>query len=309
MRQLLSIGVSGRSLLLGKAVALAGCVGILIVPLGLAFATIVLARLPAGERLDVAYRMMLLSAGYGLYLGFYIFLTLAISALARSSRAALVLLLGFWVTTTLIAPRTASEAANLVYPTPSRLDFNDHLSHEISEAADEAWNSNFGVRTQWDASLPLSKWGAALKVDDQAGYGVLDKTFGKLWDTFENQQRLQQYGGIAIPVIALRDFSMGLAGTDFSQHRDFSTAAEMQRRKIQDIVSQDLIDHADPLGNAHFTYKAQSSLWATVPQFKYQLPPASFALTHHWPALVLLAITFGLAIGLARYGISRPLMR
>src|SRR5207237_6410748 len=37
---------------------------------------------------------------------FYIFLTLAVSALVRSSRAALVLLLAFWVATTLIAPRS-----------------------------------------------------------------------------------------------------------------------------------------------------------------------------------------------------------
>ncbi|AMA58963.1 ABC transporter permease subunit [Bradyrhizobium sp. CCGE-LA001] len=309
LRQLLSIGVSTRSLLLGKAAALAGCAAILTLPLGLAFSIFILARLPAAERLDVVYRMAWLAVGYGAYLGFYIFLTLAVSALARSSRTALVLLLGFWVAATLIAPRAASEASNLLYPTPSRLEFTDHLSHEMSEAADKAWHNHFGVKTQWDSSLPLSKWGAALKVDDEAGYGVLDATFGKLWDTFESQQRLQQLVGIIAPVIALRDFSMGIAGTDFSQHRDFSAAAEAQRRKIQDIVSQDLIDHADPLGNAHFTYKAETALWATVPQFRYALPTVSFALAHHWPALVLLAMTFVLAVTLARYGLSRPLMR
>ncbi|KRQ17135.1 ABC transporter permease subunit [Bradyrhizobium manausense] len=309
LRQLLSIGVPARSLLLGKAAALASSVAILIVPPALAFSIFVAARMPNAERLDVVYRMAWLAAGYGFYLGFYIFLTLAVSALARSSRTALVLLLGFWVTATLIIPRTASEAANLFYPTPSRLEFTDHLSHDMAEAADEAWHNHFGVRTQWDASLPLSKWGAALKVDDEAGYGVLDVTFGRLWDTFESQQRLQQWVGLIAPVIALRDFSMGLSGTDFSQHRDFSSAAETQRRKIQDIVSQDLIDHADPLGNAHFTYKARPTLWAMVPQFKYELPRVSFALAHHWPALALLTMTWCAAALLAGYGISRPLMR
>ncbi len=309
LRQLLSIGVPPRSLLFGKAAALASCTAILILPPAILFSIFAVARLPAAERMDVVYRMAWLTAGYGAYLGFFILFTLAVSALARSSRTALVVLLGFWVTATLIVPRTASEAANLFYPTPSRLEFTDHLSHDMSEAADEAWHKHFGVRTQWDASLPLSKWGAALRVDDEAGYGVLDSTFGKLWDTFENQQRLQQWVGLVAPVIALRDFSMGLSGTDFPQHRDFSSAAEVQRRKIQDIVSQDLIDHADPLGDAHFTYKADPALWATVPQFRYEAPKVSFALAHHWPALALLTFTLGVAALLAVYGISRPLMR
>ena len=272
LRQLLSIGVSTRSLLLGKAAALATCVAALIVPLGLAFAAIAVARLPAGERLDVIYRMAWIAAGYGLYLGFYLFLTLAVSAFARSSRMALVLLLGLWVATTLIAPRAASETANLLYPTPSRLAFDDHFSHDLSEARDKAWTAHFGARTRWDASVPLSKWGAALKVDDEAGYGVMDEIFGRLWDTFERQQRFQQWVGVVAPVTALRGFSMGLAGTDFSQHRDFSTAAEDQRRKIQDIVSADLIEHADSRGNAHFTYKVGAEFWATVPQFQVRTP-------------------------------------
>ncbi|MGJ5206779.1 ABC transporter permease subunit [Bradyrhizobium sp. HKCCYLR20261] len=309
LRQLLSLGVPARSLLLGKAGALAGCIAVLTIPVGLVFLGILLTRTGAVDRIDILSRAALLFAGYAMYLGFYIFLTLAVSAFVRSSRAALVVLLAFWVATTLIAPRAASEAASLLYPTPSRLDFDQHLSHDIGEAADQAWAANFGVRTQWDAALPLSKWGAALQVDDHAGYGVLDQTFGRLWDTFERQERLQRWVGLLAPVTALRGFSMGLAGTDFAQHRDFSSAAEAQRRTIQDIVSDDLIKHADPLGNAHFTYKAGPELWASVPQFQYSLPRVSFALAHHWQSLVLLAALFSLSVAVAYRAVSRPLMR
>ncbi|WP_247829916.1 DUF3526 domain-containing protein [Bradyrhizobium sp. 200] len=157
--------------------------------------------------------------------------------------------------------------------------------------------------------MPLSKWGAALRIDDHAGYGVLDHRFGELWNTFERQQRFQQWIGLLAPLVALRSFSMGLAGTDFSQHRHFSTAAETQRRIIQDIVSRDLIDHADPLGNAHFSYKARPDLWATVPRFDYRAPDAGFALLRHWPSLAVLAVMFILSLAFARYAFSRPLMR
>ncbi|MBH5384760.1 ABC transporter permease subunit [Bradyrhizobium diversitatis] len=305
LRQLLSLGVPARSLLLGKAAALASCVGLLIAPVGLAFAVLVVARLPAAERFDVVYRIAWLVAGYGFYLGIFMFLTLAVSALVRSSRAALVLLLGFWVAATLIAPRTASEATNLLYPTPSRLDFDNHLTRDLADAGRKAWSAHFGTQTPWDPSIPLSKWGAALKVDDEAGYGALDENFGRLWDTFERQQRAQEWVGLVAPVVALRGFSMGMAGTDFSQHRDFSTAAELQRRKIQDIVSEDLIEHADRLNNAHFTYKAGPELWARVPRFNYEPPPVSFALSHHWTSLALLAVMFCLSAALAQYALSR----
>jgi ABC-2 type transport system permease protein len=257
----------------------------------------------------VILRLLCLPAGYGLYLGLFVFLVLAVSALARSSRAALLLLLGLWVVGTLIAPRAASELANSIYPTPSRLEFDNHLGHDMAAAASEAWSDKFGVSKQWDPSLPLNKWGAALKVDDEAGYVALDHNFGPLWDTFERQERAQRWIGFIAPVLAMRSFSMGLAGTDFVQHRDFSTAAEAQRRTIQDLISNDLIEHADPLGNAHFTYKAGPDLWASVPPFNYRPPLVSSAITHHWASLAILVIVFCAMAALAHFAFSRPLMR
>ena len=309
LRQVLSLGVPARSLMFGKAAALSMCVAILAVPGILALVLIAAINSSAAERLDVIYRMAFLTIGYGFYLGFFIFLTLAASALARSSRISLVVLLGFWVTANLIAPRTASEAANKLYPTPSRLEFDVHLDHDIETAAGAAWLANFGVRTQWDPSLPLSKWGAALQVDDHAGYDAQDRNFGSLWDTFERQQRAQQWIGSIAPIIALRDLSLGMAGTDFSQHRAFSAAAEAQRRTIQDIVSKDLIEHADPLGNAHFSYKAGPELWAQVPRFDYHPPSVSFALARHWPSLAILTILFCFGLALAGYAFARPLAK
>jgi ABC-2 type transport system permease protein len=221
----------------------------------------------------------------------------------------LILLLGLWIAGSLIAPRAASELASLLDPTPSRLEFDNRLSSDLAAATEDAWFSNFGVRTKWDASVPLNKWGAALAIDDHAGYGVYDKNFGGLWDTFERQQRMHEWIGLLTPLVAVRSFSMGIAGTDFAQHRDFSMAAEAQRRMIQDIVSEDLVKHADPLGNVHFTYKAGSELWAMVPPFDYRLPTVSFALERHWPSLVTLCIAFFISALLASFAFSRRLMR
>ena len=155
--------------------------------------------------------------------------------------------------------------------------------------------------------MPLNQWGRALQVDDRSGYGVLDEHFGELWDTFEKQQKLQEIIGVVSPVVSLRAFSMAAAGTDFSHHRDFSEAAERQRRLLQEIVSDDLVLNADTLGDRHFRYKAGPEFWAKFPRFEYRSPSASFALREHWPGLAVLVLALLASLLFARFAVSRRL--
>lgn len=309
LRQLMSQGVAAKSFLYGKAIAIVSGIALLVIPAGFAIAVLAFFIAPVDARSDVVWRILFLGVGYSLYLGFWILLVLAVSALVRSSRAALLLLLAVWIFSSLVAPRAVSDLVAAVYPTPSRLQFNEQLESDMDHASTDAWRHDLGLSTKWDPALPLSKWGRALQVDDHAGYGAFDKNFVSLWDTFEHQQNTQQWIGLLIPVVALRSFSMGVAGTDFAQHRDFSMAAEAQRRIIQDIVSDDLVQHADPLGNAHFSYKAGAALWAKVPRFDYRLPSLSFALAHSWPSLLVLGLAFLASAGCATVAFSRLFAR
>jgi ABC-2 type transport system permease protein len=109
------------------------------------------------------------------------------------------------------------------------------------------------------------------------------------------------------PVVALRSFSMATAGTDFSHHRDFSEKAEVQRRVLQEVVSNDLVAHADPLGDQHFSYKSGPELWLKVPRFEYHAPRVGFALQHHWLSLAVLVAMFVLSLLFARFAVSRRL--
>jgi ABC-2 type transport system permease protein len=307
LRQLLSIGVPKRRLLWGKALALAASVGVLLLPGAVLIGGLALATAPTGTVADVLARLAALGLGYGLYLGAVVFLVLAVSASCRTSRVALFSLLAIWIVGVLITPKAFSDLAVALHPTPSRIQFAKTVNEQENAASRKAWLKNFGVETRWDPRVPLSKWGIALRVTDHTGYRVFDRQFGGLWDTFERQQRFQEWAGLVSPVIAVRSLSMALSGTDFSQHRDFSEAAERQRRIIQEVVSQDLIKNADPLGDRHFSYRASPTLWAKVPEFDYRLPRIGFALARHWPSLVVLAATFLLAVGLALAAVSRRL--
>ena len=290
LRQTLSLGVQPAQLLIGKAAALLGALGVLLLPAALLAGAVLVWSAGPTQRLDVAMRFALLCAGYAVYLCIWIFVVLGTSAASRSARTAITVLLALWVVQAVMAPRVISETSRQLHPSPTRLAFNQALNADLKATSDQVWMRNFGTTERWGADVPLSKWGLALRLDDQAAYPVYDRHFGALWDTWERQQQLQQWTGIAFPLLAIRGFSMAMAGTDFCHHRDFAVSAERHRRPIQDLMSADLVDHADTLDHQHFSYQAESSLWAQVPAFEHRPPGVRWALAGHTaPLLVLLA--------------------
>lgn len=305
LRQLMSMGVLPRHLLAGKALSLTAAVATLLLPLVIAAAGFVAFSTLPESRADTALRFLTLLLAYVLYFAAMIFLVLAVSAWAKTSRIALVSLLAIWIAGATLIPRVASDLAREWHPSPTRVEFNRSLDDDLAAEHARAWQSHFGVDKRWGAELPLNRWGKALQVDDHAGYAVLDRHFGRLWSAFADQQQMQEWGGALVPLLAIRALSMGVAGTDFAHHRDFSVAAERQRRVMQDLISHDLVHHADSRGDQHFSYKAGPELWATVPPFTYAAPPLEFALRENWRALAALAVACLLAGVLALVAMPR----
>lgn len=305
LRQLMSLGVSPVQLLAGKTTALAACLTALLVPAALLAAIAVSIGADAGARADALIRFMGLAAGYCVYLAIFVFVTLGVSAIARTSRIAITVLLALWIVQAVMAPRLMSEVSRVRYPTPTRLQFDQALGADWKATSDRTWMQAFGTTERWGPAVPLNKWGIALQLDDHANYGVYDRQYGRLWDSWERQQALQEWSGVALPLLAMRAFSMDLAGTDFVHHRDFTTAAERHRRTIQDLVSRDLVEHADPLGDQHFAYQAGPDFWAKVPPFTYHAPTAGWAALHAWRAALVLMITLMLAATFAVVAATR----
>lgn len=302
LRQALSLGVAPRQLLWGKAASLGLSLLWLLAPAGLIAAVAVAL---AGGGADAALRYAALLGGYALYLAIFVFVTLGVSAAARSSRVAITVLLAIWIANTVVAPRVMAQASRALYPSPTRLEFNQALNDDLKATSDRVWMQAFGTTERWSRDVPLNQWGLALKLDDQSSYKVYDRHYGRLWDTWERQQTVQEAGGWLMPLLALRAYSAAMAGTDFAHHRDFTVAAEGQRRVIQDLVSADLVAHADPLGHQHFSYKAGASLWARVPAFDYHPPAAGWALRHGAPALLMLCVGLVLSLVFALRAVVR----
>jgi len=277
LRQVLSMGVSRAELARGKALGVAGALALLLVPAAGIGALALALGSGEGEFAAILPRVPVLAAGYLVYFGIFLAVTLAVSARAPSSRLALLALLGFWIVNSLIAPRATTDVAKWLNPAPSAHAFQEQVDRDVRLGLDgqtprEERNrrleqetlDRYGVTRVED--LPINFSGISLQAGEEYTNLVYDRNWGEVWEIYERQNRVHHLAAVISPLLAVRSLSMGLAGTDFTQHRDFASAAEDYRRALNRMMNEDIAEHA-PVGQA---YLADAELWARIPPFEYR---------------------------------------
>src|SRR3546814_13731005 len=99
----MSLGVSSRTLLLGKLLGTSAAVGLVALPAILIGVGVLTFGLP-GDNAQAGQRGLLLLLFYLLYALAFLFLTLGVSAVARPAKGALIALIGFWAMAAFIRP-------------------------------------------------------------------------------------------------------------------------------------------------------------------------------------------------------------
>lgn len=306
LRPLLALGVSPARLALGKAL------GMLLGPAALlgAGALVLSGAAAGGAGADLAWRACALALAYGVYFAAWTALTLAASAAARATRPALVALLGVWAVQVLLVPRLAADVARAARPAPTAFAFNARVERELAAepgggtaAAREARFRDSVLRaygaTSVDA-LPINFRGLTLAAGERHGNAVFDAAYGDLAATYAAQDRVRAALAWGAPVLAVRELSMALAGTDAAQFRDFQQAAERYRRALVGRMNDALVT----IGRARDGTAADGDarLWATVPEFRYEAPGVGRVLAGAWPDLAALGawlVAGVVALGLA----------
>jgi ABC-2 type transport system permease protein len=312
LRLLLSTGVDRRRLVLGKALGVSLALALLLVPLLLVAAGVLLAD-PAARGMDTLARGAGLVLGHGLYLGGFVFLGLAVSAWAPSSRLALLVLLGLWMANGLLVPRLASEVARAWAPVPTAetyarqvaedyekgIDGHDPADQRVA-ALEKQVLARYGVASK--EQLPVNFAGLALQEGEEYNNTVNDKHQGGLWATWRRQESVHRAFSLAAPLLAVRALSSGLAGTDLASHVHFSRQAEDYRRMLVKHMNLALAERSrtgDP------GYKAGPELWREVPELRPTTPSWREAFSAQGPSLALLAGWFLLTAMLALRAGSR----
>jgi ABC-2 type transport system permease protein len=298
LRQLLSLGISRRALGAGKALGVAGVLALLMVPAAV-IGVAALAFSTADRTLFHGFnRAALLALAYLLYFAVTLLVSIAVSARLRSSRLALLALLAFWIGAGLIAPRTAADLAKWFYPTPSTISFSREMEKEIlqseqgrHEKLKQRVLAEHGVSRVED--LPFNFEGLDLQDSEEYGNAVIDRHYGAIESAFAAQTRAQALAALISPFQAVRLLSMGLAGTDPAQQRDFARACEEYRRMMVKKMNEAVMHNEGEMDPNYFGTQALSrktgrEMWQTIPPFTYDAPGALWVLRNHRCSALLL---------------------
>lgn len=312
LRLLAVSGVSPVRLLAGKVL------GVLLALVMLGLPAIGLGAVVMGSSSTSALPLSRAAALGGVYLSYFaifVALTLGVSAVARSSRAALVGLLGVWVVSALVVPRAAADVAALVAPAVTPTAAGDQVRRSIetgipggpereervTELTDAMLEKEgfLGAETLMDSALLNS---IELQAESQWEREVIDYHFAEWERAIEAQDRMVQWASMLSPPVAVRSLSMALSGTDYAHHRHFSDRAEKYRRALIDMLNQELGKQG---GEDVWSYRAGRETWERAPKFAYEAPPVGWALRGQVTSLAGLAAWLLVALGFAVRAASR----
>ncbi|WP_113653207.1 ABC transporter permease subunit [Pedobacter namyangjuensis] len=255
-------------------------------------------------------RMSYFNLGYLLYFLILTAVFVGISALAKSSKNALISSLGVWVLCFVMAPRLVAGFSSRLYPLPSRGEFNKMIETANSKGLQgdkdrterqKDYLKEVLSRYKVDSvsQLPLNFNGLRM----QYGEDYLSKVYltinGQVEESIGKQQHIERLFGFLDPFIAMQQLSRALAGTDYNHHIHFHKQAQVYRDEF--IRKLNLNMAYEDRNNLRSDYKVGPAFFKTMEDFSYSQPEANWAGCKHQLSLYALLFWLGitaLAIGL-----------
>ncbi|MEM9837871.1 MAG: DUF3526 domain-containing protein [Pseudomonadota bacterium] len=313
-RQLLTSGLAPCDLWLGKVLALAGLGGLLLLPL--AFVSI--QALSMGEGAGAVSAFLL---GYAVYLLIWALLIAAVSAGSRQASGALLTLMSLWLLFCVVAPPFAASVATASAPMASKIETDLAVAKALRTAGDghnandPAFNrlrsnlfEQYGVDRVED--LPVNFRGVVAEAAEADLTDTMNSFADETMQAEMAQSSIQQALSFISPQLAVRHFSMSLAGTDLRQHHRFLHEAENARfdfvQGLNRVHAEELSYDADINRNASAEAgqraRVSAENWRVLNAFSFEPAPAGQRLASATPYLFVLAVWTALC---AFVGISR----
>jgi ABC-2 type transport system permease protein len=246
---------------------------------------------------DAVLRASLLSVLQLLFLGVCATVAVAVSARHRTSRGALVTLVGAWVLLWVVVPRVLPWIATSRHPVPARAAFDADVERRVRELGD-SHDPNDPRFAAFQAQT-LARHGVSRVEDLPVNYNGLVTAEGerlttqawrehldRLLATYRRQARLVEWVALADPYVAMRLVSMALAGVDVAHAIDFERQAEDHRfTLVQELnaLHTHAVTHAKDRygagveGGAPSRQRIDRVHFARVSTFDYRPPSTGWA--------------------------------
>ncbi|MBS7254197.1 ABC transporter permease [Flavobacterium branchiicola] len=243
LKLLLSQGISWKQLLFGKILGIASVIMLLFIPtiIILVFVWLLLQNFTISA--DDTFKMILFILFHFVYLMFFCVIAVLISASSKTSKKALVSLIGIWLILTIILPRTTQAIGAYLYEAPSKVKFNSDIEKDILKQGDSHNPNDVHYKAIKDSllrvykvdsvqKLPFNYSGFIMTEGERISSNIYNKHLEDLLKIYAKQNSFSKAVSFLNPYIAMKNLSMGLSNTDYDSYIDFQKQAESYRYKM-----------------------------------------------------------------------------
>lgn len=298
LKLLLSQGIGWVDLLVGNSLGLFLVSLTLLGPLLVLAGGLWLAAQADIPSADELIRFGLLVLFYGLYLAVCCVVAVLVSAWSRTTKTALVSLIGLWLMSTIVLPRASQALGTYVYDLPSKTQFQTDIQTDISKEGDshnpddphykslkDSLLTAYGVKTA--DQLPFNYSGYVMGEGERLSASIYNQHYNTLLERFQQQNQFARAVAFLNPYLALKNLSMALAGTDFSSYIGFQQQAETYRYGLAQKMNELQMHHIanKKLGPTEKAYSIDRKYWQDVPDFTDQPLSVGQVLPAEWVSM------------------------
>ena len=248
---------------------------------------------------ELFLRLILFLISYGLYYFIVVGLTIFLTIYFKRPLIALTTMIGIWILWTVFIPNIVMSSVEKWHPLPNRNEFKSAMKEDRSKGIDghnpsdergKALEEKVLAEYKVDSlsQLPINFDGIRMQADEEYGNIVWDKHFGNLSNVLIEQKQKVQLFGILSPMLALKNSSMGYAGSDNIHHQAFLRQVEDYRRIFIKQLNDEHAYGGSKTGN--WGWKAQNDFFKSVKDFNYKSTELKSVWTYYLTDNIILLI-------------------
>lgn len=315
---LLAQGISGKTLVLGKALALLAFVALLLLPL-LASTLFAVLKVGGGDEglFSSLLAVVVLVVVYFVYLAIWCALTLLVSAWLQTGSAVIATLFTLWLTLSLVVPPGAVNVAAWMAPLAGKIETDFRMMSESSDLSD-GHNVSHSDQEQLQSRLFNEQGVNQLEDLDVNIRGLLAQNAEQqLTETMnlyadqrmtgeQRQANIVANHGWLSPMLAVANASRAISGTDLEHyHRFLRQAEELRYEFVQGLneVHALKLDYETDINrsvdeDASQRTRMDASNWQLLEAFQFQPESSSTRLANAAMPIAMLCIWIILLSGI-----------
>ncbi len=310
LKILLTQGATWKEILFGRSLGLLAISCLFIFPF--IITTVVLLIREGHTTPDEWGRLIMISLAYVTFAFILCLITIVVSVSSRSSKNALLKLLGLWLLMTVFVPRTAQALGAHFHPTPTKLEFRAAIEEEVIEHGDSHDPSDPYFNALRDSvlkahqvgdvsELPFNYGGFVMAQGEKIDTEIYKKHQGQLLGQYRNQNQLTRWLAIVNPYLAVKNLSMALCGTDFESYVDFQSQAERYRYNMSQKLNELQMKYISPKklsGSEGKAHVVDSKEWKNMPDFQHHYLSLAKTLGNEALSIGSILLWLSLSIGM-----------